>query len=113
MEKKAYEILGIKQYKKFVIFCKKNLNKITKNKDNNDNYFLKGYKKEDIKFLKENLNKNLKIHLFGVLIGLIVIIIGEKIEYKIIGIILLIWNLYSVMLQRYNIIRIDTLKTRK
>ena len=113
MEKKVYELLGVKQYKKLIIFCKKTLNKITKNQDNNDNYFLKGYKKEDIGFLKENLNKNLKIHLFGVLIGLIVILIGEEMEYKIVGILLLIWNLYSVMLQRYNIIRIDKILNKE
>ena len=53
MERKIYEILGIKQYRKFVLFCKSKFNKLTK-KEDNDNYFLRGYKKEDIIFLKES-----------------------------------------------------------
>lgn len=107
MESKIYELLGIKQYKRLVLFCKRTLNTITKNKYDSDNYFLRGYKVEDVRFLKENFIKNLKIHLFGVLTGLIVVLIGSKMEYKIVGLLLSIWNLYSVMLQRYNIIRID------
>ncbi len=45
--------------------------------------------------------------LLGVFLGLLVVIIGTKAEYKVCGVLILIWNLYSVMLQRYNIIRID------
>lgn len=107
MEYKIYELLGIEYYKKFVLLCKSIYNKLTKNKYSNDNYFLRGYKKEDVQYLKENFQKNLRIHLLGVVVGFIVAVIGSKMEYKLCGIVLLIWNLYSVMLQRYNIIRID------
>ena len=107
MEYKIYKLLGVGYYKKIVLFCKSIFNKVTKNRYHNYNYFLKGYRKEDILFLRENFIKNLKIHLYGVFLGLLVVIIGSKAEYKVCGVLVLIWNLYRVMLQRYNIIRID------
>lgn len=107
MEYRVYELLGVGYYKKFVLFCKSIYNKLTKNKHSNDNYFLRGYKKEDVLYLKENFMKNLKIHLVGVFFGLLVVVIGSKLGYRVFGAFLFIWNLYSVMLQRYNMIRID------
>ena len=52
MEKKLYELLGIKQYRNFVLLCKAKCNKLFKS-ENYDNYFLRGYSYEDITFLKE------------------------------------------------------------
>lgn len=114
MEYRLYELLGVGYYRKFVLLCKSLFNKLTKNKHDNDNYFLRGYKREDVLFLRDNFMKNLRIHLLGVFLGFVVVLIGSKTEYKLCGLFLLVWNLYSVMLQRYNIIRIDKiLKNRK
>ena len=59
MEAKIYELLGIKYYRKLVLYCKSKFNKHTKTHDN-DNYFLRGHSREDIIFLGEQFRKNLK-----------------------------------------------------
>ena len=112
MEYKIYEFLGIGYYKKFVLFCKTIYNRVTRNKHSNDNYFLRGYRKEDVLYLRGNFMKNLRIHLFGVFLGMMVMLIGSKTGYRVCGLVLFIWNLYSVMLQRYNMIRIDKIIKR-
>ena len=111
MEKRLYEILGIRQYKKFALFCKKLFNRFS-NTNNNDNYFLKGYSRENLNFLKTQMIKNMKIHAIGVLIGVIVIVsvlTNEEISLLqlLLGILVAVFNLYSVMLQRYNLLRIS------
>lgn len=111
MEKKIYEILGIKQYRKFVLFCKSKFNKLTK-KEDNDNYFLRGYKKEDIIYLKEQFLKNFKIHMFGTLLGLALLVVFfmdspiSAVKVSIAFFVFLL-NGYSCMLQRYNLQKIN------
>lgn len=111
MEKKIYEILGIKYYRKFVLFCKARFNKFTKTKDN-DNYFLRGYSKEDIIYLKEQFEKNFKTHIGGTVAGLFLLIIfllENPISALKVGFALFVFllNGYSSMLQRYNLLRIS------
>ncbi len=111
MEKKIYEILGIKHYRKFVLFCKSKFNKHTKTEDN-DNYFLRGYSKEDIIFLKGQFRKNFNIHISGTVIGLILLIIfllEAPVSMLKVGFAIFVFllNGYSCMLQRYNLLRID------
>ena len=112
-EKKLYEMLGIKQYKKFVLFCKQKYNKLT-NSSNNDNYLLKGYSSENLLFLRDHLIKNMKIHLLGVVIGLVVMIAeatDDPFQWSVFlcGLFIALFNLYSVILQRYNLLRIKPL----
>ena len=111
METKLYEILGIKAYRRFVLWCKRVYNKLTKT-EHNQNYLLSGYTKEDIRFLREQFVKNLKIHLLGTLIGLLVLIsVFSNDEISMVrlflGAFVFFINLYSALLQRYNLIRID------
>lgn len=111
MEKKIYEILGIKYYREFVLFCKAKFNKFTKTEDNS-NYFLRGYSKEDIVYLKEQFEKNFKIHIGGTAIGLFLLItflLENPISVLKVGLALAVFllNGYSSMLQRYNLLRIS------
>ena len=113
MEKRVYELLGIKQYKRFVLFCKRCFNAITKT-HNNENYLLRGYSKDDLIFLQKQMYKNLKIHLFGIFVGVLVVVVVLTddtfyISRLVLGILVALLNLYSVMLQRYNLIRISTI----
>lgn len=111
MEKKIYEILGIKYYRKFVLFCKAKFNKFSKTEDNS-NYFLRGYSKADIVYLKEQFEKNFKIHMGGTAAGLFLLVIfllespisGLKVGFALFVFLL---NGYSSMLQRYNLLRIS------
>ncbi len=116
MEKRIYEILGIKFYRKFVLFCKAKFNKHSKTEDNS-NYFLRGYSKEDIIFLKEQFEKNFKIHIGGTAAGLFLLIIfllESPISALKVGFALLVFlqNGYSSMLQRYNLLRINKIIKR-
>ena len=111
MEKKIYELLGIKQYRKFVLFCKSKFNQLTKT-ENNDNYFLRGFSKEDLIFLQEQFRKNFKVHMIGTIIGfflLIIFLMEEQISILKLSfaIFVLLLNGYSCMLQRYNLIKIN------
>ncbi len=111
MEKKIYEILGIKLYRKFVLFCKSKFNKLTKTEDN-DNYFLRGYSKENIIFLKEQFKKNFNIHFFGTIVGLfllIVFLLEAPISMLKVGLAIFVFllNGYSCMLQRYNLLKVN------
>ena len=111
MEKKIYEILGIKHYRKFVLFCKSKFNKLTKTEDN-DNYFLRNYSKEDIIFLKEQFQKNFKIHMAGTAVGfflLIIFLFEAPVSVLKVGLAILVFllNGYSCMLQRYNLLKIN------
>lgn len=117
MEKKIYEILGIKYYRKFVLFCKSKFNKLTKTEDN-DNYFLRGYSKEDIIFLKEQFKKNFKIHMSGTVVGLFLLIIfllEAPVSVLKVGFAILVFllNGYSCMLQRYNLLKINRIIYRE
>ena len=110
MEAKIYELLGIKNYRKLVLYCKSKFNKHTKTHDN-DNYFLRGHSREDIIFLGEQFRKNLKIHFSGAVIGLILLIIcllDSPISMLKVGFALIVFllNGYSSMLQRYNLLKI-------
>ena len=117
MEKKIYEILGIRHYRKLVLFCKSKFNKITKTEDN-DNYFLRGYSKEDIIFLKEQFIKNFKIHMLGTVIGLFLLIIflleAPVSAFKVgLAIFVFLLNGYSCMLQRYHLLKVNRIIKKK
>ena len=111
MEKKIYEIFGNKLYRKFVLFCKSVFNKLTKTEDN-DNYFLRGNSKKDIIFLQEQFKKNYKIHLYGTVTGLVLLILfltETPLSVLKVGFAIFVFllNGYSCMLQRYNLLKIN------
>lgn len=112
MEQKIYQLLGVNQYRKFVIKVKKKYDK-WRGKTDTDNYFLKDYSDEGISFLKTQLIKNAKIHFSGVIVCLPAVLLIDRPWIKIIALVILLHNLYCVMIQRYNLIRINALLKKK
>ena len=112
MEQKLYRLLGVNQYRKFVIKVKKKYDQ-WRGKPDTDNYFLKDYSEEGIVFLKSQLIKNAKIHLVGVLVCLPPVLLVGRPWIQVIALLILLHNLYCVMIQRYNLIRINLLLTKK
>ena len=64
MEEKIYRVLGVRQYRKFLVWVKLRYDQ-WRGKQDTDNYFLRGSSIEDMRFLKSQLLKNAKIHSFG------------------------------------------------
>ena len=112
MEQKIYRFLGVNQYRKFVIKVKKLYDK-WRGKQDTDNYFLKDYSKEGIIFLKNQFIKNAKIHSLGVFAGLLAMLVADYLWVQIIAFLIFLHNLYCVMIQRYNLIRINSLLQKK
>lgn len=112
MEQKIYRFWGVNQYRKFVIKVKKLYDK-WRGKQDTDNYFLKDYSKEGIIFLKNQFIKNAKIHSLGVFAGLLAMLVADYLWVQIIAFLIFLHNLYCVMIQRYNLIRINALLQKK
>lgn len=125
IEMKFYELLGIKAFKKmaFVIrdiatlpltskMSKEERKKSLYNTASNYNIG-KAKSLEDIKKFKKQLFKNAGIHIFALLIclpGFIKIIIGTASLFTTIMVLsVMVMNIYCIMLQRYNCIRINQL----
>lgn len=112
LEIKIYELLGIKYFKKFVLklrdiiyslffFIPKEELEIIKNRPDNYKMGL-SFKKKDILRYKKLLLFNSYVHITGLIICILSPI-------SIHNIILLILNIYCIILQRYNYIRINNL----
>ena len=112
MEQKLYRLLGVNQYRKFVIKVKQKYDQ-WRGKPDTDNYFLKDYSEEGIVFLKSQLIKNAKIHLVGVLVCLPAVLLVGRPWIQVLVLLILLRNPYCVMIQRYNLIRINLLLTKK
>lgn len=112
MEQKLYRLLGVNQYCKFVIKVKKKYDQ-WRGMSDTDNYFLKDYSEEGIIFLKSQLIKNAKIHLAGVLFCLPAVLLTGRPWIQVIALLILLHNLYCAMIQRYNLIRINSLLAKK
>lgn len=118
LELKIYEKLGVKKFRNIIvkilyyiailpsIFTKKSKEELEKNFYNTpSNYFMKkGNGISDLKDFKKFLYINSAIHI----LALIPCITGLLAGGFIIDIPLIIFNLYCIMLQRYNYIRIDS-----
>lgn len=109
-EMKIYEAIGVMQFRKLAFAAKAFYNKVTKTNDNK-NYKLKGYSKENVVFLQEQFVKNMKIHIFGTIVGtaLVLLVCTDETFYLyrfVLAMIILLLNLYATLLQRYNLIRI-------
>lgn len=112
MEQKIYRLLGVNLYRKLVLKVKKRYDK-WRGKPDTDNYFLRDYSEESIIFLKEQFIKNGRIHLLGVLACLPALLYVDRPWIQLIALPLLLHNLYCVMIQRYNLIRINSLLEKK
>lgn len=114
MEMEFYKKIGVLQWKKFVLWL---MSKRIRNpeKRKGGNYYLERIDLNSVRDFKGTLWYNGVIHAFGAICGIIAIIdiIGWirinnifSIVMLIINIIFFIVNLYCVMLQRYNWLRI-------
>ncbi len=112
MEQKLYRMLGVELYCKFIIKVKKRFDK-WRGRQETDNYFLKDYSYEGIVYLKNQLIKNGKIHMVGVLVCFPCLFLGDRIWIQLIALLVLLHNLYCVMIQRYHLIRINALLERR
>ena len=112
MEQKIYQLLGVNLYRKFVIKVKKGYDK-WRGKDDTDNYFLKHYSDEGIIYLKKQLIKNAKIHMVGVIVCCPCVLFNEHLWIQLIALVVLLHNLYCVMIQRYNLLRINSLLAKR
>ena len=112
MEQKIYRLLGVNLYRKFVIKVKKKYDK-WRGKGDTDNYFLKDYSDEGIMYLKEQLIKNAKIHMVGVIVCFPCLLLNEHLWIQLVALVVLLHNLYCVMIQRYNLLRINSLLTKR
>ena len=108
IEKKIYELLGIKVFRKLVFMLEKFLH--IKDKKKNINYHLKQKNLSSLQDFKKYLFYNGSIHIKNLIRGIIIIPIMLLFSINTIFIIsliaLLIKDIYCVMLQRYNWIRI-------
>lgn len=77
-----------------------------------DNYFLKEYSQSGIVFLRSQFIRNARIHLLGVLICLPCVIAGGRLPVQLLVLLVLLHTLYCVLIQIYNIIRIEKLLNR-
>ena len=125
IEMKLYELLGIKVFKKIAFFVRDILTlpltfkmpneEIKKSLYNTSSNYNIGKAKslEDIKKFKKQLFKNAGIHIFALLAFLpsfIKIILGTaSLSTTIIVLPAMVMNIYCIMLQRYNCIRINQL----
>lgn len=110
MEMKFYEMIGVRQWKKFVLWLMAQFIRNPKYRKG-ANYYLAGIDLKSVIKFKKMLIFNGMIHLCGVLCCIFFIIINIT-ENKFISFATLwegIWffeNLYCIMLQRYNWLRI-------
>lgn len=110
MEMRFYEKIGIRQCKKFVLWL---MSKLIPNRDKSigTNYYLGGFNLQAIKKYKKWLWINAMLHV-TLAISPLLQIISNIISNNIISlsmlsaIIFLVLNLYCIMLQRYNWLRI-------
>lgn len=114
MESRIYELLGIKYFKQLTFKLEKIIHK--KDKGQNKNYHLKGNGLEAIENFRKYLYYNGFIHVKNsvfLIIGLIILGLTVGVNYYLIPfILLLIKDLYCVMLQRYNWIKLNEYKEK-
>lgn len=114
MESKIYEFLGVKYFKQLTFKLEKLIHK--KDKEQNKNYHLMGNGIEAIENFRKYLYYNGFIHVknsIALIIGLTVFVLTTGFNYYLIPfILLLIKDLYCVMLQRYNWIKLNEYKEK-
>lgn len=110
IEMKIYEKIGVLQFKRFILWLSSVVRKNPEER-RGTNYCLRSIDLESIKDFRKMLIFNAKVHLVCIVFSYVAII--EKIFLNnifsiqiIIDIVIFIVNLYCIMLQRYNWIRI-------
>ena len=119
VEKKFYEIIGIKIFRKMAfalrifLFSFNKLSKEERKRILNEpsNYNMKkGNGIQDLRDFKDELKFNSRVHIIGVIVCLVGFVFTfsnpSLVVANIIWLFFLILNAYCVMLQRYNLIRI-------
>ena len=107
-EETLYQLLGVKQYCKFLIWVKLHYDRL-RGKPDTDNYFLRGGSLEDLQFLRGQLIKNAKIYGFGTAICLFCALIAGRFWVILLALLVGMHNLYCVLVQRMNLLRLDRL----
>ena len=114
MESKIYEFLGVKYFKQLTFKLEKLIHR--KDKGQNKNYHLMGNGIDAIENFRKYLYYNGFIHVknsIALIIGLTVFVLTTGFNYYLIPfILLLIKDLYCVMLQRYNWIKLNEYKEK-
>lgn len=110
LELKIYEFLGVKQFKKAVFMLEKIIHKRDKGK--NINYHIKNSNdRESVDSFKKYLYYNGFIHTKNLITGIPIIVFailcGQNLLFLIPLILFLIKDVYCVMLQRYNWLKIS------
>lgn len=110
LELKIYEFLGVKQFKKAVFMLEKIIHKRDKGK--NINYHIKNSNdRESVDSFKKYLYYNGFIHTKNLITGIPIIVFailcGQNLLFLISLILFLIKDVYCVMLQRYNWLKIS------
>lgn len=109
IELSIYEKLGVKKFRKMVFLLEKIIHK--KDKGKNKNYHLDGFGVSSIENFKKFIYYNGTIHVknIAILLGMLaIILLNSKFNGFCYAIcILMIKDLYCVMLQRYNMIKLN------
>ena len=108
MEEKIYRALGVRQYCKFLVWVKLRYDQ-WRGKPDTDNYFLRGSGIEDMRFLKSQLLKNAKIHSFGAVLCFACALAAGRFWIVLLAVLVGLHNLYCVLVQRMNLIRLNRL----
>lgn len=107
MEMRFYEKIGVRQWKKLVLWL---MAQIIRNSEyrRGGNYYLESYNLKAVDDFKKQLWFNAKIHIFAIILNIICLCTTSNIISfsALIQVILFFINLYCIMLQRYNYLRI-------
>lgn len=111
MEEKLYRALGVKQYCRFLVWVKLHYDR-WRGRSDTDNYFLRSAKGEDLRFLQQQLLKNARIHGFGAALCFACALAAGRFWIALLAALVGLHNLYCVLVQRMNLIRLARLLRR-
>ena len=108
-ELKLYCCLGIRRFRDFVFWLEKT--KHIKDNAQNSNYHIKQWSHSGAKRHFMYLSYNAAIHLFGLFLALTILLIRRALGYRLCAadcgiVVAAILNIYCIMLQRYNSLRL-------
>ncbi len=111
MEIRFYEIIGIKKFKKILIsiillfFHDRNILK-------GSNYYIESLTISGLKSFSKKLMFNVFNHIIGFVVSVIFIITDKNYFNKVILFFIIVFNVYCVLLQRYNYLRMQKILKR-
>lgn len=115
MERKLYELLGVRQFRKLVFWLERQIHR--KDKGKNINYHLGLLTPDALDAFTKYLFFNGTIHarniVFALLYALLRVLLGHRmVWFDILVILLTVKDIYCLMLQRYNFLRIQEREAR-